>query len=132
QGVEYWDYGPLVRVGLIAKAKLRVDGAWAAGFYFDSALARMAAVFDRVVKRTARRKGLLPPRGSGNGPSLRDLLSALSLDSFFQGKLGDVYREVNRLKHDAEGHAARRGVTMADATAAFTQMLALLEHPKMR
>jgi hypothetical protein len=132
QGVEYWDYGPLVRVGLMAKGQLRVEGAWAAGFYFDSALARMAAVFDRVVKRTARRKGLLPASRTKNDPSLRDLLRALTLESFFTGKLGDVYREMNRLKHEAVGHAERRRVTMADARTAFEQALALLEHPKMR
>jgi hypothetical protein len=129
QGVEYWNYGPLVRVGLMAKGKLRVEGAWAAGFYFDSALARMAGTFDRVVKRTARRKSLLP---QGSRPSLSDLLHALTLDTFFSGKLGDVYREVNRLKHDAAGLAERRRVTKDDARGAFEQLLDLLEHPKMQ
>src|SRR6266852_3463244 len=50
QGAEYWAYGPLARVRLMAEGKLRVDGAWVAGFYFNSAVARMAAVFDRAVR----------------------------------------------------------------------------------
>src|SRR5262245_14163241 len=58
EGVEYWEYGPLARVGLITQGKLRVDGAWVAGFYFNSALARVAAAFDRAVRQKATEKGL--------------------------------------------------------------------------
>jgi len=36
------------------------------------------------------------------------------------------------LKHKPAGLGKRRNVTMADATAAFAQMLDLLEHPAMR
>lgn len=133
RGVEYWDYGPLARVGFIIEGKLRVDGAWVAGFYFNSALARLAAAFDRVVRHKAAQRGLDRKRaGSGRPPSVRELLRALGLGTFTKGKLADVYEEANVLKHKPEGLGKRRNVTMADATAAFERMLDLLEHPAMR
>jgi len=136
QGVEYWKYGPLVRVEHMTQGKLRVDGAWAAGFYFNSAVVRMAAVFDRAVRRKAIQAGLdvgdPRPRGSGPPPRVWDLLHRLGLSRFTKGKLAHVYEEANPLKHRPAGLAKRRNVTLADATAAFEQMLDLLEDPKMR
>lgn len=135
EGGEYWSYGPLVRVGHMTQGKLRVDGAWVAGFYFNSALVRMAAVFDRAVRRKAIQAGLdidPRPRGSGPPPRVWDLLRGLGLSRFTKGKLPLVYEEANPLKHKPAGLAKRRKVTMADATAAFEQMLDLLEDPRMR
>lgn len=133
QGIEYWDYGPLVRVAFMVKGELRLDGAWTAGFYFDSALARLAAVFDRAVRRKAAQRGLdRKHAGSGRPPNVRVLLRALGLGSFTKGKLAGVYDEVNRLKHHPAGLAEHRRVTMADARNAFEQAIVLLEHPKMR
>jgi hypothetical protein len=131
-GVEYWDYGPLRRVRLMTEGKLRIDGAWVAGFYFNSALVRIAAVFDRVVRRQAAAKGLHRAPHRGRPPSVRELLRRLGLGRFTSGTLANVYDEVNRLKHHAAGLARRRHVTMANATAAFEQMLDLLEHPNMQ
>ncbi len=136
-GTEYWQYGPLVRVGFMREGKLRVDGAWAAGFYFNSALARMAAVLDRAVRRKAIQRGLLQdpwPRRCGPPPTVWDLLKRLGLPQFTRRKLAlaRVYQEVNPLKHSPAGLAERRNVTMAAAIAAFKELLALLEHPRMR
>ena len=70
----------------MSEGKLRVKGAWVAGFYFNSALARMAAVFDRVVRRKAAQRGLDRRRpGSGRHPSVRELLRALGLGRFTKG-----------------------------------------------
>jgi hypothetical protein len=136
KGVEYWEYGPLARVRLMSEGKLRVDGAWVAGFYFNSSLARVAAAFDRAVRRKAIQKGLdvedPRPPGSPPPPKVWKLLRGLGLDRFTRGKLEDVHKEANALKHRAAGLGKRRNVTMADATAAFEQMLDLLEHPAMR
>ncbi len=129
QGVPYWKYAALTRVRFMAEGRLRVDGAWVAGFYFNSALVRLAAVFDRTVRLKATRKGL-DRRGRGSRPpSVYDLLRALGLGLFTKGELAKVYQEVNPLKHKPEGLAEGRHVTMADATIAFGQMLELLEHP---
>jgi hypothetical protein len=134
EGVEYWEYGPMVRVRLIADGKLRIDGGWVAGFYFNSALARLASVFDRAVRWRAIQLGLdkdpRPPR-SGPPPRVWQLLREMGLQEFTKGKLAQVYEEANPLKHKAAGLARRRKVTMADATRAFGEMLDLLEHPKM-
>ena len=46
---DYWKEGPLTRVGYMQDGYVRTDGKWLAGFYFNAALARMAAAFDRVV-----------------------------------------------------------------------------------
>jgi hypothetical protein len=124
EGIEYWEYGPLARVRLITQGKLRVDGAWVAGFYFNSALARVAKAAKKGLKRRGTR--------TGRPPSVRELLRELGLGTFTRGKLADVYEETNALKHNPAGLGKRRNVTMADATAAFEQMLELLEHPGMR
>lgn len=128
EGIEYWEYGPLTRVRLMTEGKLRVDGAWVAGFYFNSALARMAAVFDRVVRLKATQKGLIKTGSKPRRPpSVWELLRDLGLNRYTKGKLADVYAEVNPLKHSPEGLAKRRKVTMGDATVAFAQMLELVE-----
>jgi hypothetical protein len=128
EGIDYWQHAPMKRVRLMAEGKLRIDGAWAAGFYFNSALARIAAVFDRAVRRRAIQKGLDRPwvPGSPPGPSVRKLLRDLGLGRFTRGKLADVYDEANPLKHAPAGLAKGRKITMAHATAAFGQMLDLL------
>lgn len=133
EGVEYWQYAALKRVRLMRDGKLRIDGAWAAGFYFNSALARVAAVFDRVIRRKARERGLdRPPLGSRQSPSVKELLAALELADIKTRELIAVYDEVTPLKHKAIGLARRRSVTMANAITAFAQMLELLEHPRLQ
>jgi len=42
----------------MSEGKLRVDGKWLAGFYFNSALARLAAAFDRTVRFKAAGRGI--------------------------------------------------------------------------
>ena len=133
EGIEYWQYAALKRVRRMSQGKLRVDGAWTAGFYFNSALTRIAAVFDRVVRRKARQRRLdQPPPGSRQSPSVKELLEALGLAELRTRELIAVYDEVTPLKHKAIGLAKRRNVTMAVAIAGFGQMLDLLEHPKLQ
>lgn len=133
EGRPYWEYGPLTRVQLMKQGQIRVDGAWTAGFYFNSALARMAGAFDRTVRFHAARKGVDRPQpGSTRPPSVREMLRALGLPQFTSGKLAAVYDEVNPLKHRPAGLARRRKVTMAGAIVAFDQILDLLEHPTLQ
>ena len=92
--------------------------------YFNSALARIAATFDRVARLRARRKRI-PTKGL----SVWKVLPGLGLGRFEHGKLALVYRKVNPLKHDPAGLAKGRRVSLADAIEAFGEMLDLLEIP---
>lgn len=118
---KYWNEGPLPRVGYMAQGKLRVEGKWLAGFYFNSALVRLAAAFDRTVRLKATRKKIKVKKRP-----VWNLLLDLGLQRFSKGKLARVYREVNPLKHAPEGLATGRRITMTDATQAFDEMLDLL------
>jgi hypothetical protein len=123
-GNKYWAEGPMPRVRLMTEGKIRVEGKWLAGFYFNSALARIAAAFERAVRHKAKRKKI----GTGV-QSVWGLLGALQLRHFERGNLALVYGEVNPLKHEAAGLAKGRRVSLADAIAAFGEMLDLLETP---
>ncbi len=54
----------------------------------------------------------------------QERMAEVNLDDHAQWAL--VYDEVNEFKHEPEGRAAGRGVSMVDALAAFEQTLALL------
>ena len=64
-----------------------LDPAWEAGYYFNSAIARIAAVNDRLGKYIGDRTNFTP----------------------------EVHREVNRIKHDVEGILHGRKVNFEDA-----------------
>ena len=94
---------------------------WMAGFYFNSAIQRIAAAFDRI------------PRMLGvkvvKRESTQDRMKKIAAPASFANWL-NVHKEVNRLKHPSEGLAAGRKVTMDRALAAFEELISLLETKK--
>jgi hypothetical protein len=125
----YWT-GPLTRVRYMEAGEIRTDGKWLAGFYFNAALARIAAAFERIVTvvecltRGKRQSGKFWKRLEGlSWGRWRD--PDFVLPSGQPSKAYSVYAEVNFLKHVPSGCAPGRNVSFADAIAGFCEILDL-------
>jgi hypothetical protein len=102
----------------IASGKLRTDGKWIAGFHFNSALFRTAAVSHRILQIVVGR--------DDNVPALCDEGEKL-YPRWSSGNVRKVYREVNKLKHKRKALLERRNVAYEDALAAVGELLDLIE-----
>ncbi len=106
------------RAKKIAAGKLRTDGKWIAGFYFNNALFRTAAVQHRLLKTITNKSDAVP--------KLRKAAKSL-FPQWTSDKLDMVHDQVNGLKHDARGTHDARTVAYQDALAAVGELLALIE-----
>ena len=82
----------------IASPDASVDPRWEAGYFFNSALMRIASVNDRLGKYEGDRPDFTP----------------------------EVRREVNRIKHDVEGILAGRQVGLDDALSSLSELSSVL------
>jgi hypothetical protein len=127
----YWN-GPLTRVRYMQAGDIRTDGKWLAGFYFNAALARMAAALDRIVTLVELRA-----HGKKRSGKLWERLQILGWgtwhDPDFELTTGQrsraysTYAEINFLKHDPKGRATGRQVNFADAISAFGEIVDLTQ-----
>jgi hypothetical protein len=106
------------RAAQIAKGRVRINGQWIAGFYFNNALFRMAAVYHRILQIVVGK--------DGNVPSLQS--EAIGRHGLWMSiKLHKVYSQVNELKHESQGVYAGRLVTYHEALTATGDLLDLIE-----
>jgi hypothetical protein len=114
-GVRHETYGAyLTKYVLDIAYGNQVHSLWLGGFYFNSAIQRLAASYDRI-------PGLL---GAGEGKARERMISV----SGSEGKdWYSVYKEVNALKHDPKGMAKGRRVTLEMALNAVDELLDLVE-----
>jgi hypothetical protein len=107
------------RAARIAAGDVKTDGLWIAGFYFNNALFRNAAVYHRVLKVVAA-------SAKGDVPTLQT--EALSRHAGWNSiRLHKVHSQVNELKHEPQGVYAGRLVSYADALSAACDLLDLIE-----
>ncbi len=102
----------------IAAGRVRTEGKWIAGFYFNNALFRTAAVYHRVLKIIVGK--------SAYAPALRIEAQAL-YPRWSSDNLSIVHGQVNDLKHTPRGLHDQRTVTYAIALAAVGELLDLIE-----
>jgi hypothetical protein len=102
----------------IAAGRVRTEGKWIAGFYFNNALFRTAAVYHRVLKIIVGK--------SAYAPALRIEAQAL-YPRWSSENLPIVHSQVNDLKHTPRGLHDQRTVTYAIALAALGELLELIE-----
>lgn len=100
-------------VGRIVKNE-KLNEKWLAGFYFNSAIQRIAASFDRIPKLLG-----------ASGPNARSRMAKVSAQKNIAWD--KVYEEVNAFKHDIEGRASGRTVTLEEAVAALGEIVQLLK-----
>jgi len=114
------------RAAQMASGELRPDGKWMAGFHFNSALFRIAAVYHRTLKITVGR-----PTTRDDVPTLRTHVENLHRQwkqaEWSSGHVHLVHSQVNDLKHTPRGVHDRRKVTYQDALAAIGELLDLIE-----
>ena len=106
------------RAARIAAGNLKTEGLWIAGFYFNNALFRTAAVYHRMLKVVTGGNGYVPtllPKARKQHPS------------WTSTELSKVHDQVNELKHDPRGIYHGRTVTYAEALAAACELLDLIE-----
>ena len=116
---------PRTRARQLEQGHVRIDGVWMAGFHFNSALYRIAAVYHRVLKLVASQDALQKNKQPMVGNLLPDIESRFP--NWTHQNLTDVYREVNLLKHERGGIHDTRLVTFDQALSATEELLNLLE-----
>lgn len=121
------DIGPVEkRAQRISVGEVRIDGKWIAGFYFNNALFRIAAVQHRILKIVAQTEG--NPK-TKKEEYVGQLLKSVRprFPEWTQSNLDLVHKEINGLKHDPKGVHDRREVTFEVAVSAVGELLALLD-----
>ncbi len=107
-----------LRAARIAVGHVKTDGLWIAGFYFNNALFRIAAVYHRMLKVATGADGYVP---------------ALQLDALRRYadwnsiRLYKVHTQINELKHEPQGLYHGRLVSYDDALTAACDLLDLVE-----
>jgi hypothetical protein len=117
----------LTRAKQLGSGRLRMAGAWLAGFHLNSALFRLAGVYERGLKvvtgnetkRNLHRNDLLP--------SAESAYRTWKLTAWQHTHLDKVYDEVNHLKHETKGIFFQRTVALDDAKSAGQELIELLE-----
>jgi hypothetical protein len=92
----------------------KINERWLAGFYFNSAIQRLAASFDRIPK-------LLGASGA-NAHARMANVNPQNCPAWHK-----VYKEVNVFKHEIAGRASGRQVTVEQAVAAMEELVQLLK-----
>lgn len=117
----------LERANQLAECRVRMAGAWMAGFQFNNALFRLAATYHRGLK--------VVTGNETNNNIYRDELKQRAKSSYrtwigtdwMHAELDKIYDEVNDLKHEAEGIYQQRTVTVGEPKMAVEELLSLLE-----
>jgi hypothetical protein len=123
-GAHFSVYRPhLANYALKIPKNQSVNNLWTAGFYFNSAIQRIASAFDRIPRMLgAKKKKKVGAKRVFTSAKER----MTKVNHTPSDKWEKVYDEVNAFKHDPEGRAAGRTVAMTDAIESFEQMLNLL------
>ena len=116
------------RAEQLARGEVRIDGKWMAGFFFNSAILRIAAVYHRSLKvvtgQPATKKYVKDMLGDADTSYKR---WTNSTSPWSRQSLQSVHDEVNDLKHTAKGLHDTRHVTFKEALGAVGELLALIE-----
>lgn len=121
----------LKRADQIKGGKVRVDGKWMAGFHFNSALFRAAAVYHRILK-VAVGKPTTREHVSDLRTRVKSLYRQWKNATWSDEQIYAVHVQVNTLKHTPRGAHDRRTVTYTDAVAGVGELLQLIEAWKGR
>jgi hypothetical protein len=107
------------RAARIAAGNVKTDGLWIAGFYFNNALLRTAAVYHRILK-------IVAAPAKGDVPTLQSVALA-RYAGWNSIRLDKVHSQVNELKHDPRGVYRGRLVRYREALTAAGDLLDLIE-----
>jgi hypothetical protein len=116
----------LKRADDIAASRVRIDGAWIAGWHFNSALFRVSAVYHRSLKlidgnpnQKNWAKNILP--------RVKTSYKTWTGTDWSETSTHAIHDEVNVLKHDGRGIYQNRTATFEDTVASISELLELIE-----
>src|SRR6202140_1060600 len=95
----------LVRAREMAVSKLRTEGKWTAGFYFNNALFRTSAVYHRALKIVTGNEEKDKNVGELR-PVAEELYKRARGVPWVNTSVREVHKEVTGLKHTSDGKAA--------------------------
>ena len=114
------------RVARLGEGNFRPDGKWMAGFHFNSALFRIAAVYHRLLKIV-----LEDPQTGATRDTLRPKADKAYLKwtkkRWSRANADAVYGEVNHIKHKPSATLAQRQAKFNQAHEAAEELLQLVE-----
>lgn len=105
----------------VARGMVRTSGNWLSGFYFNSALFRIAASYHRGLKVVSGKETSGLQKGQ-----LLEIVEAV-FPSWRHSELDNIHNEVNQLKHDGNGLFQTRTVTWKQAQSAVEELFELFE-----
>lgn len=114
------------RAAQIENGDVRIDGKWIAGWHFNSALFRIAAVYHRLSKLvlgTPATKDYMPTLL----PKVKSLYRQCTNAEWSCKRVGAIHDEVNTLKHTPQGVHSTRYATFDDALTAVGELVELIE-----
>lgn len=116
----------LIRARDMSNGRLRTDGKWAAGFYFNGALFRLAAVYHRSLKVVTNNEGkkLYVPDLL---PLANNKFKAKHGSDWNNANLSKIHDEVNSLKHTSDGIQSGRTALFEEAIQAMAEITNLIE-----
>jgi len=115
-----------IRAVSIGNSKVRTEGKWTAGYYFNNALFRIAAVYHRALKTVVGKDGE-EEYVSKLLPIVSKQFQSWTHQPWTHEKATNVYRQVNKLKHKADGIYEGRAVAFDEAVRALNELLKLIE-----
>lgn len=112
----------VTRAENVAEGTMRTSGKWLAGFYFNSALFRIAATYHRGLKIVLVKE---------NSDKKKSDLLKLVVAAYPEWKhqcLEEIWTEVNLLKHTPKGLFDSRNIGPLQANTAVVELLSLFEN----
>src|SRR6266550_1126890 len=113
------------RASQIKNGDVRIDGKWIAGWHFNSALFRIAAVHHRLLKLAVgspASKEYAPTLG----PKVKTLYRQWTNGDWSCDHVDAIHNEVNTLKHTPQGIHSARSATFEDALTGVGELLDLM------
>ena len=111
----------------MSDGKVRTDGKWTAGFYFNNSQFRISAVYHRILK-------IVTGNENKDKVYIKELRKSAKLQyrlwkklSWADTDLAKVHTEVNNLKHTAGGIYNDRDIQFSQALASLNELLILVE-----
>lgn len=116
----------LVRAQDMGNGRVRTEGKWAAGVYFNNALFRLAGLHHRCLKIASGNPNVRKYPHELT-PHVEQSYRALKGSSWNSTNISFIYEKVHPLKHEPAGIAQGREVTLPMALDGLDELLTLIE-----
>lgn len=116
-----------VRASDMSLGRVRTEGKWTAGYYFNNSLFRVAAIYHRALKIVTGKKEGDKVYLDTLRPIAESLFQNWENRGWISTNLAKLHKEVNELKHTPGGIYQGRDVQFSEAISAVDELLTLIE-----